>query len=84
MNKLEQIETMLQKLTENRDDPDTEKLLDNGDLTALFGITKRTLQRYRQKSVIPYYMVRGKPYYKAGEVRECLKKVIKENQNFKK
>jgi len=62
-----------------------EKLMDNADVCALLGVTKRTLQRYRQKGVLPYYMMRGKPYYKREEVQECLKRIFKDRnyQNFK-
>jgi len=78
MDKLEQIVAMLAKLSEKKDTAGSEDYLDNADMCALFGITKRTLQRYRQKGVVPYYMLRGKPYYKRTEVLECLKRIMKD------
>jgi len=84
MDKLEQIASMLKKQSEKKDILNSEELLDNADLCALLNITKRTLQRYRQKGIVPYYMIGGKPYYKAGEVKESLKRVMKDNSyNFK-
>ena len=79
IEKLEIIEAMLVKITTKKDLLKNEELLDNADMCALLGITKRTLQRYRQKGVLPYYMMKGKPYYKAGEVRDSLKRIMKDN-----
>ena len=83
MDKLNEIETMLVKLTNKKDSFKNEELMDNHDMCALLGITKRTLQRYRQKGIVPYYMMSGKPYYKPEEVQMCLKKILKENNNLK-
>ena len=77
MDKLEDIESMLKKMSVRKEGFNREELLDNGDICVLLGITKRTLQRYRQKGVIPYYMMKGKPYYKVEEVQECLKRIMK-------
>jgi hypothetical protein len=82
MDKLEQIESMLKKLTEKKDVLNGDELLDNGDMCAMLGITKRTLQRYRQKGVVPYYMMSGKPYYKASEVQESLKRIMKDGNHY--
>lgn len=82
MEKLEQIEAMLIKLKNERGSLQTEDMMDNGDMCALLGITKRTLQRYRQKGVVPYYMMKGKPYYMPSEVQECLKRIYKGNNNL--
>ena len=79
MDKLEQIVSMLKKQSEKKDILNSEELLDNADLCALLNITKRTLQRYRQKGLVTYYMIAGKPYYKAGEVKESLRRIVKDN-----
>ena len=80
IEKLEQIETAITIISGKKDSLVTEKLLDNSDMCLLFGITKRTLQRYRQKGVVPYYMLHGKPYYKASEVQGCLKRIMKDKK----
>ena len=79
MDKLEMIVTMLEKLSNTKNGFKSEELMDNADMCALLGITKRTLQRYRQKGVVPYYMMSGKPYYKLSEVQESLKRILKNN-----
>ncbi len=53
---------------------DGDKLLDNQDMCQLFKIAKRTLAGYRQKKLIPYYIIDGKAYYKASEIQSFLKK----------
>ncbi len=49
----------------------------NDDLCRVLRVSKRTLARYRQKKLIPYYMIRGKVYYKVAEVQTFLQKVVK-------
>jgi hypothetical protein len=70
MDKLEQIVSILEKQTNPKDSLTTEGLMDNQDMCVLLGITKRTLQRYRQKGIVPFYMMGGKSYYKPSEVQE--------------
>lgn len=53
---------------------DGDTLLDNQDMCQLFKIAKRTLAGYRQKKLIPYYILDGKAYYKASEIQNFLKK----------
>ena len=84
MVKLENIEAMLKKLTDKKDALKSDDLMDNSDMCILLGITKRTLQRYRQKGVVPYYMMNGKPYYMPEEVKESLKRIMKDNPKPKK
>ena len=46
----------------------------NHDMCMLLGVTKRTLQRYRQLKKVIYYQIDGKTYYKSSEIQEFLKK----------
>ncbi len=49
----------------------------NEDLCRILRVSKRTLARYRQKKLIPYYMIRGKVYYKVSEVQTFLRKAVR-------
>ncbi len=49
----------------------------NDDLRAILRVSKRTLARYRQKKLIPYYMTGGKVYYKVAEVQSFLNKAVR-------
>lgn len=53
---------------------DNEKILDNQDLCFLFKVSKRTLQRYRDKGILPYFKVGERVYYKASDIREFVKR----------
>ena len=77
MNKLEAMDKKLDRMTRVKDAMDGDKLLDNHDMCMLLGVTKRTLQRYRQLKKVIYYRLDGKTYYKASEIQEFLKRYHK-------
>ena len=74
MDKLDVMEKKLDRMTRVKDAMDGDKLLDNHDMCMLLGVTKRTLQRYRQLKKVIYYMIDGKTYYKSSEIQEFLKR----------
>jgi len=52
--------------------------LDSQDVCLLLNVTKRTLQTYRDKKLLPYTSVGGKFFYRESDVAEYLKsKTIK-------
>ena len=53
--------------------PEDDNLLDNQDLSLLFKVSIRTLQRLRSKSKLPYMLISGKVYYRASDVRAFIK-----------
>jgi len=73
MSRFDRIEKKLDRLAKIKDAMNGEKILDNQDMCQLLGITKRSLARYRQKKIIPYYQGDRKTYYKASEVQAFLK-----------
>ncbi|MBZ9729943.1 DNA-binding protein [Salegentibacter sp. JZCK2] len=44
-------------------------LLDNADFIQLFKITARTAQHWREDGVIEFLQIKGKIYYKIGDVK---------------
>jgi len=74
MEKLDSIDGKLDRMSKVKEVMDGDTLLDNHDLCMLLGVTKRTLQRYKQLKKITYYKIDGKTYYKASEVKEFLKR----------
>ena len=74
LEKLESIDGKVEGKKRRKDPLEGDTLLDNQDLCELFGVTKRTLARYRQKKKITYYMIDGRTYYKASEIQNFLKK----------
>ena len=55
-----------------------EKILDNQDLAFLLKVSKRTLQRYRSKNTLPYFMIGHKTYYRVNDVRNF----VREHMDF--
>ena len=53
--------------------PEDDNLLDNQDLSLLFKVSIRTLQRLRSKNELPYMLISGKVYYRASDVRAFIK-----------
>ncbi len=50
-----------------------EKWLDNQEVCLMMNITKRTLQTYKDKGLLPYSRLNRKNYYKLSDVQALLK-----------
>lgn len=73
---LDRLDSMDKKLGDNKESKniiDEERLLDNQDLCLMLNVTKRTLNRYRNKRKLRYIRVGGKILYKEADVHEFLK-----------
>lgn len=46
--------------------------LDNEDVCRLLGISKRTLQTYRDNGTLPYSQINHKMFYKASDIEALL------------
>jgi len=69
---------MLLELTENTTKKYTpifkeEKWLDNQEVCLMLGITKRSLQTYKDKGLLPYSKLNRKNYFKLSDVQVLLK-----------
>lgn len=47
-------------------------LLHNGDVCRILNISKRTLQHYRDKGIIPYTQIAGKILYRLSDIDQLL------------
>ncbi len=54
--------------------PELPDLLHNGDVCRILNISKRTLQHYRDTSVLPFIQIGHKCYYKREDVKALLAK----------
>ncbi|EFK34052.1 Uncharacterised protein [Chryseobacterium gleum] len=50
-----------------------EKWLDNQEVCLMMNITKRTLQTYKDKGLLPYSKLNRKNYYKLSDIQALLK-----------
>lgn len=49
-----------------------ERWLDNQEVCLMLGITKRTLQSYKDKGLLPFSKLNRKNYYKLSDVQRLL------------
>ena len=71
--RLDTIEKKLDRIIRIKSVLDGDELIDNQDLCQLLGVTKRTVQRYRNLKLIPFYKIDGKMYYRKSEVMDFFK-----------
>lgn len=77
VQRLDKIEKMLIHMSNIKSCLDGDELIDNQDMRMLLAVTPRTLQRYRDLDMIPFYKIDGRIYYKKSEVMEIFKNRIK-------
>jgi hypothetical protein len=70
---LKKIDTLSEKV-ENIDNsnPLADKWLDIQEVCILLKISKRTLQSYRDRNVLPYSQIGSKIYYRASDIEKHL------------
>ncbi|HML66115.1 MAG TPA: helix-turn-helix domain-containing protein [Dysgonomonas sp.] len=66
--RFDKIDDKLERMANIKNCLDGDELIDNQDLCLLLKVTKRTLQRYRDLNMIPFYKIDGRMYYKKSEV----------------
>ncbi len=75
LGRFDKIDKTLDRMNKLKECFDGDTLLDNYDLCMLLGVTKRTIARYRQKKLLPYYTFDdGRVYYKASDVEKFMKR----------
>ena len=70
LNKIDKLESKIDKLSKQNPLDDT--WLDIQDVCQLLKISKRTLQSYRDKGVLPFSQNGSKIYYKASDIQQYL------------
>lgn len=81
LGRFDKIDKTLDRMNKLKECFEGDTLLDNYDLCKLLGVTKRTIARYRQKKLLPYYTYdNGRVYYKASEVEQFMIKKGKINK----
>ena len=66
------IEEKIGALYRKQADVGLKKWLDNQEVCQTLGITKRTLQTYREKGLLPFSRIRHKVFYKPEDVQKLL------------
>ena len=71
------LKSQLGKITSQLDEiskqnPLSEKWLDNQDVCIILKVSTRTLQNYRDKGILPFSQIGNKIYYKASDIEKHL------------
>lgn len=66
------IEEQTEAMSRRQEDIGLKKWLDNQDVCDVLGISKRTLQTYRDKGLLPFSQIRHKIFYKPEDVEKLL------------
>lgn len=72
MARVRAIEEKTRELCQQQEDTGLKKWLDNQDVCDMLGISKRTLQTYRDKGLLPFSRIKNKLFYKPEDVEKLL------------
>lgn len=75
MAKIEALAEKAENITCNIGDKSLKKWLDNQEVCQLLGISKRTLQTYRDNGTLPYTQINHKIYYRPQDVVQTIEKL---------
>lgn len=79
--RMESIEEKTEMLYRRQEDVGLKKWLDNQDVCQMLGITKRTLQTYREKGYVPFSRIRHKIFYRPEDVEKLLQSSSHQSKN---
>ena len=71
--KIEQMDGIID-IMQNNNFCSMEKWVIGEKLMKIFGISKRSLQNYRDTGILPYSMIGGKIYYNMTDIEELFRK----------
>ena len=69
---INEIKQKLDDFKKKSETPLSEKWLDNSEVCQILNISKRLLQNYRDKKILPFTRIGGKIYYKAVDLDALL------------
>ena len=75
MKRIEALADKTEDLCRNTGDKSLQKWLDNQEVCQLLGISKRTLQTYRDNGTLPYTQINHKIYYRPQDVEQAINKL---------
>ena len=81
MAQVRAIEEKADRLYQQQQDLGLKKWLDNQEVCDILGISKRTLQEYRAKGLLPYGRIKNKLFYKPEDVEKVLQSSYHANSN---
>lgn len=71
-SRIREIEEQSAGLSRIHQDIGLKRWLDNEDVCNILGISKRTLQTYRDKGLLPFSRIRNKLFYRPDDIERLL------------
>lgn len=72
MAKFEAFAESVELLCQQHGDKSMQKWLDNQDVCQILGISKRTLQTYRDNGTLPFTQINHKMYYRPQDIEQVI------------
>lgn len=76
MTRFETFAQRVETLCRNSGDKAFQEWLDNQEVCEILGISKRTLQTYRDNGILPFSQIGHKMFYRSEDVQRVLNKLI--------
>ena len=76
MTRFETFAQRVETLCRNSGDKALKEWLDNQEVCEILGISKRTLQSYRDNGILPFSQIGHKMFYRSEDVQRVLTKLI--------
>ena len=76
MTRFETFAQRVETLCRNSGDKALKEWLDSQDVCEILGISKRTLQSYRDNGILPFSQIGHKMFYRSEDVQTVLTKLI--------
>ena len=77
MDRFDALEAKIDQIDKRQNCLEGDKLLDVQDLCLMLKTSKRSLQRYRKKGVLPFHTIEGKVFYKSSDIHEFIRNSFK-------
>lgn len=71
-SRIREIEEKSEAISRRNEDIGLKKWLDSQDVCNILGVSKRTLQTYRDKGLLPFSRIRNKLFYRPEDVENLL------------
>jgi hypothetical protein len=73
MDRFDMLEEKIDRMSKRQNCLNGIQLLDTQDLCLLLKASKRTIQRYRRKRLLPFHFIEGKVFYKSSDIHEFIR-----------
>ena len=74
LDQLKELSALASQVRRRFEPQTSDGYMDSADVCRVLNITKRTLQSYRDKGILPYTRIGGKFFYRERDLADCLER----------